>query len=168
MFPISMNTTTTTNNTNSMSTNNSHNNNNTTTTITTANNTNPTATNTIHTANTNLNDDRTTRSTQNNSLWRPSSAVSSNDMLSQMQQQHQQHVDEAKMAHLTNSPPLSVDGVRKEKWKRRKKHKKVEDYICTDCGTTSSPEWRKGPNGPKTLCNACGLRWAKRNKQIEK
>ncbi|WVN86967.1 cutinase palindrome-binding protein [Cryptococcus depauperatus CBS 7841] len=36
-------------------------------------------------------------------------------------------------------------------------------YVCVTCGRTDSPEWRKGPLGPKTLCNACGLRWAKRN-----
>ncbi|OQV00832.1 PA domain-containing protein [Cladophialophora immunda] len=49
-----------------------------------------------------------------------------------------------------------------------KKHKKVksaEEYVCTDCGTLDSPEWRRGPNGPKTLCNACGLRWAKKEKK---
>lgn len=49
-----------------------------------------------------------------------------------------------------------------------KKHKKVksaDEYVCTDCGTLDSPEWRKGPNGPKTLCNACGLRWAKKEKR---
>ncbi|KAL7321702.1 white collar 2 type of transcription factor [Mucor circinelloides] len=57
------------------------------------------------------------------------------------------------------------DVVRKDKWKRRKKQPNVE-YLCTDCGATSSPEWRKGPHGPKTLCNACGLRWAKKNKKI--
>lgn len=28
-------------------------------------------------------------------------------------------------------------------------------------GTVDSPEWRKGPEGPKSLCNACGLRYAK-------
>lgn len=39
------------------------------------------------------------------------------------------------------------------------------EYVCGDCGTSDSPEWRKGPNGPKTLCNACGLRWAKREKK---
>ncbi|GAA93655.1 uncharacterized protein L969DRAFT_66418 [Mixia osmundae IAM 14324] len=32
---------------------------------------------------------------------------------------------------------------------------------CANCHTTSAPEWRTGPSGPKTLCNACGLRWAK-------
>ncbi|BCS27217.1 GATA transcription factor LreB [Aspergillus puulaauensis] len=39
------------------------------------------------------------------------------------------------------------------------------EYQCADCGTSDSPEWRKGPGGPKTLCNACGLRWAKREKK---
>ncbi|KWU46188.1 hypothetical protein RHOSPDRAFT_9256, partial [Rhodotorula sp. JG-1b] len=32
---------------------------------------------------------------------------------------------------------------------------------CANCGRTSSAEWRSGPTGPKTLCNACGLRWSK-------
>ncbi|KAG9303385.1 hypothetical protein G9A89_013711 [Geosiphon pyriformis] len=50
---------------------------------------------------------------------------------------------------------------------RKKKKPKVEEeeYVCTDCGTVESPEWRKGPLGPKTLCNACGLRWAKKAKR---
>jgi PAS domain-containing protein len=46
---------------------------------------------------------------------------------------------------------------------RRKRLK--GEYLCTDCGTSDSPEWRKGPDGPKTLCNACGLRWAKKEKK---
>lgn len=33
--------------------------------------------------------------------------------------------------------------------------------MCTSCGTTNSPEWRKGPAGIKTLCNACGLRYSR-------
>ncbi|KIW08541.1 uncharacterized protein PV09_00509 [Verruconis gallopava] len=48
---------------------------------------------------------------------------------------------------------------------RKKKNKVADEYVCTDCGTLDSPEWRKGPNGPKTLCNACGLRWAKKEKK---
>lgn len=32
------------------------------------------------------------------------------------------------------------------------------EYRCSDCGTSDSPEWRKGPKGPKTLCNACGCK----------
>ncbi|GAA6027278.1 hypothetical protein JCM8097_002551 [Rhodosporidiobolus ruineniae] len=36
---------------------------------------------------------------------------------------------------------------------------------CANCGRTSSAEWRSGPTGPKTLCNACGLRWSKSKSQ---
>lgn len=32
---------------------------------------------------------------------------------------------------------------------------------CHRCGTTETPEWRRGPNGLRTLCNACGLYHAK-------
>jgi PAS domain S-box-containing protein len=42
---------------------------------------------------------------------------------------------------------------------KKKKIKLVDEYVCTDCGTLDSPEWRKGPNGPKTLCNACGRKF---------
>ncbi|XP_076957858.1 GATA transcription factor 15-like [Bidens hawaiensis] len=34
--------------------------------------------------------------------------------------------------------------------------------ICADCGTSKTPLWRGGPAGPKSLCNACGIRSRKR------
>ncbi|TPX38215.1 hypothetical protein SmJEL517_g00414 [Synchytrium microbalum] len=34
----------------------------------------------------------------------------------------------------------------------------VETPICCMCGTTSSPEWRRGSDGLRNVCNACGLR----------
>lgn len=30
---------------------------------------------------------------------------------------------------------------------------------CSHCSSTKTPQWRAGPNGPKTLCNACGVRF---------
>ncbi|KAL6985458.1 hypothetical protein U1Q18_018832 [Sarracenia purpurea var. burkii] len=30
---------------------------------------------------------------------------------------------------------------------------------CVHCGTDKTPQWRTGPMGPKTLCNACGVRY---------
>jgi hypothetical protein len=30
--------------------------------------------------------------------------------------------------------------------------------MCMQCGTTRTPQWREGPLGPKTLCNACGVK----------
>ncbi|KAL8478833.1 hypothetical protein ACS0TY_030639 [Phlomoides rotata] len=30
---------------------------------------------------------------------------------------------------------------------------------CSHCGVTKTPQWRAGPLGSKTLCNACGVRF---------
>jgi hypothetical protein len=30
---------------------------------------------------------------------------------------------------------------------------------CTHCASEKTPQWRTGPLGPKTLCNACGVRF---------
>ncbi|WFD01260.1 hypothetical protein MYAM1_004022 [Malassezia yamatoensis] len=35
------------------------------------------------------------------------------------------------------------------------------NHVCQVCQATATPEWRKGPSGPRTLCNACGLLYAK-------
>ncbi|KAH7518749.1 GATA transcription factor 24 [Ziziphus jujuba] len=38
----------------------------------------------------------------------------------------------------------------------------TQETLCTHCGTSSksTPMMRRGPAGPRTLCNACGLKWA--------
>ncbi|KAH7837951.1 hypothetical protein Vadar_020025 [Vaccinium darrowii] len=36
-----------------------------------------------------------------------------------------------------------------------------QQKICKKCEKTQTPLWRKGPDGPKTLCNGCGLRYAR-------
>ncbi|XWS53555.1 hypothetical protein CRYUN_Cryun10bG0011300 [Craigia yunnanensis] len=37
---------------------------------------------------------------------------------------------------------------------------------CADCGTSKTPLWRGGPAGPKSLCNACGIRSRKKGRAI--
>lgn len=34
-------------------------------------------------------------------------------------------------------------------------------HVCAHCGTSKTPLWRNGPGGPKSLCNACGIRFKK-------
>ncbi|XP_041011746.1 GATA transcription factor 24-like [Juglans microcarpa x Juglans regia] len=38
----------------------------------------------------------------------------------------------------------------------------MQETSCTHCGISSksTPMMRRGPTGPRTLCNACGLKWA--------
>jgi hypothetical protein len=31
--------------------------------------------------------------------------------------------------------------------------------VCSLCHATETPQWRTGPDGPATLCNACGIRY---------
>ncbi|EPS59020.1 hypothetical protein M569_15793, partial [Genlisea aurea] len=37
---------------------------------------------------------------------------------------------------------------------------------CSDCRTTRTPLWRGGPAGPKSLCNACGIKYNKKRRQL--
>ncbi|KAJ9053825.1 hypothetical protein DSO57_1020420 [Entomophthora muscae] len=68
--------------------------------------------------------------------------------------------------NISASVVASVDSEAQRAKKKLKKAKVDEEiHVCTDCGTVDSPEWRKGPQGPKTLCNACGLRYAKRSRK---
>lgn len=64
-----------------------------------------------------------------------------------------------------NSSNGSTNGSGNNNWKksRGKKRSKYSemDLMCLSCGVKQTPEWRRGPAGAKTLCNACGLHWAK-------
>ncbi|XP_021889186.1 GATA transcription factor 15-like [Carica papaya] len=37
---------------------------------------------------------------------------------------------------------------------------------CADCHTTRTPLWRGGPAGPRSLCNACGIRYRKKRRVV--
>ncbi|CAN7068939.1 unnamed protein product [Brassica oleracea var. botrytis] len=48
-----------------------------------------------------------------------------------------------------------------QQWRKKKKQEPVIVFQrrCSHCGTNTTPQWRTGPVGPKTLCNACGVRF---------
>ncbi|KAI8338463.1 hypothetical protein BC941DRAFT_512598 [Chlamydoabsidia padenii] len=57
-----------------------------------------------------------------------------------------------------SSPEMSNSKHRISKsWRIRPNEKKQ----CESCRTSQSPEWRRGPSGHRTLCNACGLRYSR-------
>jgi hypothetical protein len=43
----------------------------------------------------------------------------------------------------------------------------IKNMKCRACGERNSREWRRGPDGYKSLCNACGLHFAKLVKKEE-
>ncbi|KAJ2838978.1 hypothetical protein FBU31_000800 [Coemansia sp. 'formosensis'] len=49
--------------------------------------------------------------------------------------------------------------------KRSKRADAAQPNSCRSCGISETPEWRRGPDGARTLCNACGLHYAKLNKR---
>jgi hypothetical protein len=56
----------------------------------------------------------------------------------------------AKPSQASASPPTAArSGKNQSKMKR-----------CDMCGTTVTPQWRRGPNGSGTLCNSCGVKWS--------
>ena len=48
-----------------------------------------------------------------------------------------------------------------------KKKKSVRLIKCFHCGEVQTPEWRRGPYGNRTLCNACGLYYRKLIKRFD-
>ncbi|KAK1373598.1 GATA-type domain-containing protein [Heracleum sosnowskyi] len=38
-------------------------------------------------------------------------------------------------------------------------HQHMPSKKCMQCQAVKTPQWRDGPMGPKTLCNACGVRY---------
>jgi len=62
----------------------------------------------------------------------------------------------------SQEPTVSATGAQKKK-RGRKRIDKTKFY-CRECGSKDTPEWRRGPEGKNTLCNACGLQYSKRLK----
>lgn len=45
--------------------------------------------------------------------------------------------------------------------------RRPSEFSCHKCHRIDTPEWRPGPDGPGTLCNVCGLIYAKRERKKE-
>ncbi|CAG8532723.1 14906_t:CDS:2 [Acaulospora morrowiae] len=48
---------------------------------------------------------------------------------------------------------------------RRRLKRPAPPGRCQSCNIQETPEWRRGPDGARTLCNACGLHFAKLNRK---
>ncbi|CAN6354231.1 unnamed protein product [Urochloa humidicola] len=62
-------------------------------------------------------------------------------------------------------PAVAVAGAAKGVSARAEHDAMLVDRRCANCGTSSTPLWRNGPRGPKSLCNACGIRFKKEERR---
>ncbi|CCH59741.1 hypothetical protein TBLA_0B09240 [Henningerozyma blattae CBS 6284] len=56
---------------------------------------------------------------------------------------------------------LSLNKMNSKSATKRRRGSNNGNNVCLHCGDTSTPEWRRGPYGDGTLCNACGLFYRK-------
>jgi len=74
------------------------------------------------------------------------------------------------------SKTRKVNSATESPQEEEKSHKKRQrakaptsgELYCRSCGETETCEWRRGPDGYKSLCNACGIHFAKILKKEEK
>ncbi|OQO10038.1 hypothetical protein B0A48_04394 [Cryoendolithus antarcticus] len=78
------------------------------------------------------------------------------------QQQHRQKVQ-------YSEPPTSASDMDLDDAKlgfagaeaKKRRGRAAPPGRCHSCNRAETPEWRRGPDGARTLCNACGLHYAK-------
>ncbi|KAL2861163.1 GATA-type sexual development transcription factor NsdD [Aspergillus lucknowensis] len=49
---------------------------------------------------------------------------------------------------------------------KKRRGKAAPPGRCHSCNRAETPEWRRGPDGARTLCNACGLHYAKLTRRM--
>ncbi|KAI0749663.1 hypothetical protein C8Q80DRAFT_1101924 [Daedaleopsis nitida] len=81
-----------------------------------------------------------------------------------------QSTAEADMQIIRNKRQSSTGGAApgQQKNKYRKRSRATPPGKCHSCNIRETPEWRRGPDGARTLCNACGLHYAKLMRKRDK
>ncbi|KAI0719409.1 hypothetical protein C8T65DRAFT_706431 [Cerioporus squamosus] len=84
--------------------------------------------------------------------------------------QQAQSTAEADMQIIRNKRQSSTGGAvpGHQKNKYRKRSRATPPGKCHSCNIRETPEWRRGPDGARTLCNACGLHYAKLMRKRDK
>ncbi|KAI0326412.1 hypothetical protein GY45DRAFT_1285530 [Cubamyces sp. BRFM 1775] len=99
----------------------------------------------------------------------PSASVSYPDVVSHPGEQAQSTAEQD-MQIIRNKRQSSAGGAQpgQQKNKYRKRSRATPPGKCHSCNIRETPEWRRGPDGARTLCNACGLHYAKLMRKRDK
>ncbi|KAK9076480.1 hypothetical protein SSX86_004815 [Deinandra increscens subsp. villosa] len=86
-----------------------------------------------------------TRAPTNNNSWTSTAQLpAASTILEKMTMKLEAYSPPASSSDKTSPSPSSESGLVRR---------------CTHCASEKTPQWRTGPLGPKTLCNACGVRY---------
>ncbi|KAL3498505.1 hypothetical protein ACH5RR_041237 [Cinchona calisaya] len=66
---------------------------------------------------------------------------------------------ESNMGPIIGKKTVKAPSKKKEVFDQNDSMGNGEGRKCLHCATDKTPQWRTGPMGPKTLCNACGVRY---------
>ncbi|KAF9946723.1 hypothetical protein BGZ72_011201 [Mortierella alpina] len=77
------------------------------------------------------------------------------------------HSNNGSMSGGSTSRSSKNSDVPHQKYRKRAKRTQPPGR-CLSCDSSDTPEWRRGPDGARTLCNACGLHYAKLLKRQNK
>uniref|UniRef100_A0A7N0TD98 GATA transcription factor n=1 Tax=Kalanchoe fedtschenkoi TaxID=63787 RepID=A0A7N0TD98_KALFE len=75
--------------------------------------------------------------------WKASTSLISSSTAPQIDRSRTKRQETNSMSEFVDDSSSSSGGVRR----------------CSHCASEKTPQWRTGPMGPKTLCNACGVRY---------
>lgn len=102
----------------------------------------------------------------------PHSPITPSSHITQTPQQYSQLHSKNNATTLSTAQTLcsiTKDSNKKIMKKRiyNKKNKNIKVITCQHCAEIQTPEWRRGPYGNRTLCNACGLYYRKLIKRFD-
>lgn len=76
-------------------------------------------------------------------------------------QQHKTYVDQPPMPTGSHMDDDDVKAGFANGETKKRRGRAAPPGRCHSCNRAETPEWRRGPDGARTLCNACGLHYAK-------
>ncbi|GBB98806.1 hypothetical protein RclHR1_03330003 [Rhizophagus clarus] len=112
--------------------------------------------------NVNNNNNNNNNITSNNNMSQPRQSSPSTSQSSTNQSQQQRYTQFPSQQRRNNNNNNNSNNNNNNNTNNNNNNNNVQGVKkCESCHTSSSPEWRRGPTGHKTLCNACGLRYSR-------
>ncbi|KAF2670191.1 hypothetical protein BT63DRAFT_412939 [Microthyrium microscopicum] len=88
------------------------------------------------------------------------------ELLEQQREMQRQHPDMSPEHNGYNTDAGNGMGNPSDPKQVKRRGRAAPPGRCHSCNRAETPEWRRGPDGARTLCNACGLHYAKLTRKM--